>query len=57
MIAATACLLALLPSFAPAFPENPPDPAFKDQVLALAAKNDHAGVAKLVKQKKADAIA
>jgi hypothetical protein len=58
MIAATHCLLALLSSLVPpGSTENPPDPAFKDQVVALAAKNDHAGIAKLVKQKKEDAIA
>src|SRR6185295_9286026 len=57
MIAATATLLALLASFRPASAENPPDPAFREQVVALAAKNDHAGIAKLVKQKKEDAIA
>src|SRR5262245_24465744 len=53
MIAISVLLLALLP----AAPQGTPDPAFKEQILGLAAKNDHAGVAKLMKQKKEDSIA
>ena len=55
MIAAT--IPALFLAFAPSLPEEPPDPEFKAQVVAMAAKNDAAGIAKLVKQKKEDAVA
>src|SRR5436190_745383 len=60
MIAATTLLLLPLLRAGPAGPENPrgtADPALKQQIVALAAKNDNAGVAKLMKSRKEDSIA
>ena len=59
MIAVTfsALLVALSSSLPPAPVQGAPDPAFKDLVLAFAAKNDHSGVAKLMKSKKDDSVA